>query len=109
MPIAGLPGASEPSFMTRDRALVSFDTLVTHTVEEMLEQGHELSTEVTKATIQLARQLVCATRNLDRVGLAELVTRELRRFRIVLMRPLVEAILATYAGIVARMDIAEVY
>jgi len=95
--------------MTRDRALVSFDTLVRRTVAEIGEGGQELSIEVAKATIQCARQLVCAMKNLDKSSLSRLVTRELRRFRILLMQPLVEAILASYAGIVARLDIAEVY
>ncbi len=95
--------------MTRDRALVSFDTLIRSTVEELLEAGVDISREVTKATVQCARQLVCAMQNLDRSSLSELVTRELRRFRILLVRPVVEAILATYAGIVARMDIDTVY
>ena len=105
MRIAGLPGASEPSFRTRDNALVSFDTLVGRVVEGV-EQP--LSHEVVKATIQCARHVVCSVKDLDGASLAELVMRDLRRFHILLVQPLIEAILACYAGLVARLDIAEV-
>lgn len=109
MSIVGLPGASEPSFMTRDRALVSFDTLISNTVAELAEAGVDISNEVAKATVQCARQLVCSMKNLDKSSLSEIVMRELRRFRIILVRPLVEAVLQAYAGVVSRMDIEVVY
>lgn len=109
MPIAGLPGASDPSFRTRDNALVSFDTLVAGVVGVLDEGGRSVSHEVTKATIQCARHVVCAVSDLDGASLAALVMRDLRRFHILLVQPLIEAILAAYASLVARLDIAEVH
>ncbi|MCP4803998.1 MAG: hypothetical protein GY913_08805 [Proteobacteria bacterium] len=109
MTIAGLPGASDPSFRTRDNALVSFDTLVGSVVDALDEAGRDVSHEVVKATIQCARHVVCSVSDLDGAGLAEHVMRDLRRFHILLVQPLILAIIASYAQLVAVLDIAEVH
>ena len=108
MAIPGLPGASEPTFLTRDRALVSFDTLIHGVCDELGELGHEVSAHIAKAVVQCARDLVQVLEGQDGFGLSSAVASELRRFHILVLTPLVQLILTTYATLTARLNIQQV-
>jgi hypothetical protein len=109
MAIPGIPGASEPTFLTRDRSLVSFDTLIRSVCEELDELGQEVSAHIAKAVVQCARDLVNVLEGQDGFGLSSAVASELRSFHILVLTPLVQLILTTYAQLTARLDIAQVH
>jgi len=54
MRIPGIPGASEPSFRTRDRVWIALDDLVYETCTKLEELGFSLSPYSCKAAIQIA-------------------------------------------------------
>ena len=58
MRIPGIPGASEPSFRTRDRVWIALDDLVYETCSKLEEEGVLLSPYSCKAAIQVSRQLM---------------------------------------------------
>ena len=58
MRIPGIPGASEPSFRTRDRIWIALDDLVYETCSKLEELGLAISPYACKAAIQISRQLM---------------------------------------------------
>ncbi|MCB9744835.1 MAG: hypothetical protein H6741_03900 [Alphaproteobacteria bacterium] len=109
MLIPGLPGASEPSFRTRGRALLSLDTLVEEVRERLEADGLAISARVVKAAIQSARWVICMHEDLDVEELALQVSEELRRHHVLFVPDMVEEVLVTYVRLVIELDIEEVY
>jgi len=109
MLIPGLPGASEPSFRTRGRALFSLDTLVTEVCDRLAADGLKVSAWVAKAAIQSARRVICGQPTLDVEELALRVSAELRHHRVLFVPDMVEEVLVTYVRLVIELDIEEVY
>ena len=108
MPIPGLPGASEPTFRTRDRHWMGLDTLVFEVCMRLEdESGFVVDPAVAKATIQLARHLVVNEDGLEGEALLEEVAVRLRPLRVLLKAFHVGAILGAYARLVVELDITE--
>ncbi|MCB9758831.1 MAG: hypothetical protein H6739_03245 [Alphaproteobacteria bacterium] len=108
MTIPGLPGASEPTFRTRDRSLFSLDMLVREVCERLVDDGLNVSPRVAKAAIQCARRWICEREELDVDALSLLVSRDLRHHRVLLIPDMVSEVLVTYVRLVIELDVAEV-
>ena len=108
MRIPGIPGASEPSFRTRDQVWIALDDLVYETCAKLETQGIVVSPYVCKGAIQVSRQLMLVGCASEGDELARDVSERLKR-RGVLLRPeLTRAILRGYGHVVMGMAIAEV-
>ena len=108
MPIPGIPGASKPTFRTRDRQWIGLDTMVRETCGELSEEGFDLSPYVVKVTIQTGRIVVSGPEDANVDWLVEGVQEQLRERRVLISDAQVQAILTTYAGIIATMEIEEI-
>ncbi len=108
MRIPGVPGASEPTFRTRDCQWMSLDTLVMETVAELEEDGVSISPHAAKVTIQVARVVVQGPEGSDTVQLVKAVRVGTRRRRVLLSEEYVQAVLTAYARVISTMDIAEI-
>ena len=108
MRIPGIPGASEPSFRTRDQIWIALDDLVHETCERLEEKGVIISPYVCKGAIQVSRQLMLVGSTSAGEVLVNEVSLRLRQ-RGVLLRPELAAdILRAYGMVVMGMEIAEV-
>ena len=108
MRIPGIPGASEPSFRTRDQIWIALDDLVYETCSKLEELGILVSPFACKGAIQVSRQLMLVDSPSAGDELARDVSQRLRD-RGVLLRPeLTREILRAYGYVVMGMEIAEV-
>jgi hypothetical protein len=107
MRIPGLPGASEPTFRTRDRRWMGLDTLVLDTCQRLEDSGEVVSPLAAKAAIQLARHLVVMDEELVGEDLLAAVSFRLRRQRVLLTPTAVGRVLGAYARLVVELDITE--
>lgn len=107
MRIPGLPGASEPTFRTRDRRWMGLDTLVLDTCQRLEDSGAAVSPVAAKAAIQLARHLVVMDEELVGEDLLAAVSFRLRRQRVLLTPAAVGRVLGAYARLVVELDITE--
>jgi hypothetical protein len=107
MRIPGLPGASEPTFRTRDRRWMGLDTLVMDTTRRLADAGWAVSPVAAKAAIQLARHLVVVEEELSGDALIDAISVRLRRQRVLLTPEHVGRILGAYARLVVELDITE--
>jgi len=108
MSIPGIPGASEPSFRTRDRRWMGLDALVHETCAHMEEEGVTVSPFAAKATIQLARIVVQEPVERDTNELVETLVDRLRVRCVVMPANTVLAILTTYAEVIVALDVLEI-
>jgi len=108
MRIPGIPGASEPTFRTRDCQWMGLDTLVMETCADLEEEGWVVSPHAAKVTIQVARCTVQGPVELDTPSLIAAVREGLRPRYVLLTEEQVEAVLTAYARVVLTMDIAEI-
>ena len=108
MRIPGIPGASEPTFRTRDCHWMSLDTLVMETCAELEEDGWVVSPHAAKVTIQVARVVVQGPDGMETDTLVDEVQARLRHRFILLTVAQVRSILTAYARVVSTMDIAEI-
>jgi hypothetical protein len=108
MRIPGIPGASEPTFRTRDCRWMGLDTLVLETCAELEEEGWTVSPHVAKVAIQVARAVVQGPEGEETESLVRGVRKGLRYRLIVMTKDQVEAILTAYARVISTMDIAEI-
>jgi hypothetical protein len=108
MSIPGIPGASEPTFRTRDRRWMGLDALIHETCANMQEEGVTISPYAAKATIQMARFVVQEPVERDTPELVETVVERLRARCVVLPPNTVLAILTTYAHVIVVLDVLEI-
>ena len=108
MSIPGIPGASEPSFRTRDARWMGLDALVQETVTVMKEEGFDVSLMAAKATIQIARYVVQEPVDRDTSELIEAVTDRLRAQCVLIPVDIVREILAPYAQVIVVLDVLEI-
>ena len=108
MSIPGIPGASEPTFRTRDARWMGLDALVQETVTVMKEEGVEVSLVAAKTTIQLGRIVVQEPIERDSDELIGAVYRRLRGQRVLIPIEVVQKILATYAQVIVTLDVLEI-
>ncbi len=107
MAIPGIPGAPTPRFRTHDRVFLSLDELVSGVCLELETGGVTVQPSLVKAAIQCARQSVQHVDNPGLEQLAQQVSEDLRRVRILLVPSLVQRILVSYGHLVSELDIAE--
>lgn len=109
MSIPGIPGASEPSFRTRDAHLVGLDALILETCGRLARAGMPMSPMVVKAAVQVAREILHALdEGPERDELVAQVTQRLRRRYVLLTPAHVSAVLENYGRLVLELDITEV-
>ena len=108
MRIPGIPGASEPSFRTRDRRWIALDSLVRETCVHLEEEGLTVSPVAAKAVIQLARLIVQEPVERDSGTLAETIVQRLRARRVILPANTVLAVLTAYAHVIVVLDVLEI-
>ena len=108
MSIPGIPGASEPSFRTRDRRWMGLDALVHETCAHLEEEGMAVSPVAAKAAIQIARFVVQEPVERESSELVDTVVDRLRARRVVLPANTVLAILATYTRVIIVLDVLEI-
>jgi hypothetical protein len=108
MRIPGIPGASEPTFRTRDRRWMGLDALILETCADMQEEGITISPYAAKATIQIARFVVQEPIERDTSELVETIVERLRTRCVVLPANTVLAILTTYAHVIVVLDVLEI-
>ena len=108
MRIPGIPGASEPSFRTRDQVWIALDDLVYETCTKLETLGIVLSPYACKAAIQVSRQLMLVGSPAAGVDLEQEVSLRLRQRRVLLDPQLTGEILRAYGRVVMGMQIAEV-
>ena len=106
--IPGIPGASEPSFRTRDRRWMDLDTMVLETCMHLAQDGDEVSPLVVKVTVQVARRLVVLHDDLGGPDLIEQVRLGLHARHVLISGVLVTRILKSYAAVFLELDILEV-
>ncbi len=108
MRIPGIPGASEPSFRTRDRRWMGLDALVHETCATLQEEGVTVSPYAAKAVIQIARFVVQepVERNTDE--LVETIVDRLQARCVLLPPNTVLAVLTTYAHVIVVLDVLEI-
>ena len=106
--IPGIPGASEPSFRTRDAQWVSLDTLVRSTCQRLEDIGEPVSPLAAKAVIQVGRECVQAYPERQGDALMISVSDNLRQRRLLVVPRLVREILIAYTSAVVELDVAEV-
>lgn len=106
--IPGIPGASEPSFRTRDDSWVSLDTLVRSTCARLEEIGEVVSPLAAKAVIQVGRDSVQRWPERQGDALMHTVSDQLRHQRLIVVPRLVREILVAYTSAVVELDVAEV-
>ena len=103
--IPSLPGAHEPTFLTRDARVLSLDRLIFDVVEEMTLEGRPVSPYVAKCAVQAARHRLAHEAELDLATLTSEVQQELRRNRVLLTRMHVTEILQIYGSLIASLGI----
>ena len=108
MSIPGIPGASEPSFRTRDRRWMGLDALVHETCAHLEEEGIQVSPVAAKAAIQLARFVIQEPVERDTEALVQEVVDRLRARCVVMPPNLVLAVLTTYARVIVVLDVLEI-
>ncbi len=108
MRIPGIPGASEPSFRTRDRRWMGLDALVHETCANMAEDGLTVSPYAAKATIQIARFVVQEPVERDTGALVDTIVDRLRARCVLLSHNMVIAVLTTYAHVIVVLDVLEI-
>ena len=108
MSIPGIPGASNPSFRTRDRLVVSLDQLIVEICEELKVQGLPVAPFVAKTTVQLARKaLFRAGSDVDMDDLNQTVFEELKLHRILVIPSRVGMIIKAYGAVFSEMQIED--
>ena len=108
MRIPGIPGASEPSFRTRDRIWIALDDLVYETCSKLEELGLAISPYACKAAIQISRQLMLVDSPALGDELAAEVSLRLRQRGVILRQELTREVLRAYGHVVMGLQIAEV-
>jgi len=108
MRIPGIPGASDPSFRTRDQVWIGLDDLVFETCSRLEELGFVLSPFACKAAIQVSRQLMLVDCQASGDALAEQVSTRLRSRGVILNQALTREALRAYGHVVMGLEIAEV-
>ena len=108
MSIPGIPGASEPSFRTRDRRWMGLDALVHETCATLKEEDIVVSPVAAKAAIQIARFVVQEPTERNTTDLVETVVNRLRARRVVLPADIVLAVLTTYTRVIIVLDVQEI-
>ena len=109
MRIPCLVGTAEPSFWTRDRRWMGFDSLVFETVSELDTWGVAMSPVAAKATIQVARALMQGpAAQLEGAELFRLVQQALRARHVILTVRQVELVLVAYTKMVVAHEITDV-
>ena len=108
MRIPGIPGASEPSFRTRDRRWMGLDAVVHETCAHLEEEGIIVSPVAAKATIQLARLVVQEPVERDSDALVETIVERLRARRVIMPPNTALAVLAAYAQVIVVLDVLEI-
>ena len=108
MRIPGIPGASEPSFRTRDRVWIALDDLVYETCSKLEEEGVLLSPYSCKAAIQVSRQLMLVNSPASGEELAVEVSQRLQKKGVPLLASLTGEVLRAYGRIDMSLQIAEV-
>ena len=108
MSIPGIPGASEPSFRTRDRRWMGLDALVHETCAHLQEDGLNVSPVAAKAVIQIARFVVQEPIERDTDELVSTVVDRLRARRVVIPASMVLAVLTTYTRVIIVLDVLEI-
>ena len=106
--IPGIPGASEPSFRTRDRRWMGLDALVRETCAHLEEEGLSVSPVAAKATIQLARFIVQEPIERDTDALVETIVERLRARRVLIPANMALAVLTAYAHVIVVLDVLEI-
>ena len=108
MGIPGIPGASEPSFRTRDSRWMGLDAVVHETCAMLAEEGVDVSPVAAKATIQLARYVVQEPVERDTAAITRVVAERLRARRVVLPVEAVREVLEMYAKVIVALEILEI-
>ena len=108
MSIPGIPGASEPSFRTRDQRWMGLDALVHETCANLEEEGVMVSPIAAKAAIQIARFVVQEPTERDTSELVGTVVDRLRARRVVMPASTVLAVLTTYTRVIIVLDVLEI-
>lgn len=108
MSIPGIPGASEPSFRTRDARWMGLDAVVLETCAMLSEEGTEVSPVAAKAAIQLARFVVQEPVERESEALARVVSQRLQARSVVLPVAVVREILEMYAKVIVALDVLEI-
>ena len=108
MRIPGIPGASEPSFRTRDRRWMGLDALVRETCAHLEEDDLFVSPVAAKATIQLARLVVQEPVDRDTGQLVETIVKRLRARRVIIPPNTALAVLTAYAHVIVVLDVLEI-
>ena len=108
MSIPGIPGASNPSFRTRDRTVVSLDQLIVEICEDLKGQGLSVAPFVAKTIVQLARKnLALGTADVDMNALNERVYEELKLHRILIVPERVGMVVKAYGEVFSEMQIED--
>lgn len=108
MSIPGIPGASNPSFRTRDRLVVSLDQLIVEICEELRSQGLSVAPFVAKTIVQLARKtLAQSPGDVDMEALSETVFQELKLHRILVIPARVRLVVQAYGQVFSEMQIED--
>ena len=106
--IPGIPGASEPTFYTRDRQFIPMDHIVYELCEALRQADFQYDPRITKSVIQAARHLVGTTDGVEANELASQVCDSLRPAHIMLHPHQVETLLAAYGRLVLDLEITGV-
>ena len=105
MSIPGIPGASEPSFRTRDARWMGLDAVVLETCAMLAEEGTEVSLVAAKAAIQIARFVVQEPVERESEAFAHVVSQRLQARSVVLPVAVVREVLEMYAKVIVALDV----
>jgi hypothetical protein len=108
MRIPGIPGASEPSFRTRDARWMGLDSLVQETCSTLEDEGLTVSLIAAKATIQIARSVVQGPVDRTQEQLSAVIADRLRARRVIMPVEHVSQILEAYAQVIVSLEILEI-
>ena len=109
MSIPGIPGASNPTFRTRDRVYVSLDQIIVELCEELKAEGLSVAPSIAKTIVQTARgYLRCQEEQMGMEELSMAVFDDLKVHRILFVPKRVAQVLTMYGRVYASLEIEDV-
>jgi hypothetical protein len=109
MSIRGIPGASNPTFRTRDRVYVSLDQIIVELCQELGREGFLLSRQIAKTVVQCARCYLNSDDGVgDMDGLCQVVFEDLKAHRVLFVPHRVEQVLTAYGQVYSSLEIEDV-
>ena len=108
MSIPGIPGASEPSFRTRDARWMGLDAVVLETCAMLAEEDIDVSPIAAKAAIQIARFVVQEPVERKSGEIARVVAERLQARSVLLPSSIVKDVLEMYTKVIVALDVLEI-